>query len=251
MASKLHSLATVRQCFKPWAITVRPVRAFHTSPPRLAGSPLLNLSGLSTSRESQYFSKERGIPRTEFSPHLELIRTSEVAPFTSRNRPSPTKEEPLKERAGNPTLGQEMGSSGYNKGLDLSERSSYLMGELDMARALLKQLKEDQQRLKDEISGKNVEFFALSFIIIALSFMVVFPGGWQEVKHWWLGCPEKATQNIDDEPPNAHRLDTNLNLQDVKQKDWPLHAIIEGRPKPEVNVTSPSRLSGYFWASAE
>ena len=57
-------------------------RAFQTTSPA-AGSSLLNLSGLSTSRESQFLSKERGIPRTEFSPHLELIKSSEVAPFAS------------------------------------------------------------------------------------------------------------------------------------------------------------------------
>ncbi|KAI4116371.1 MAG: hypothetical protein LQ338_007726 [Usnochroma carphineum] len=51
-------------------------RGFHTSN-RLSSS-LFNLGGLSTSRESQYLAKERGIPRTEFSPHLELIRSSEV-----------------------------------------------------------------------------------------------------------------------------------------------------------------------------
>ncbi|KAI4203070.1 MAG: hypothetical protein LQ350_002118 [Teloschistes chrysophthalmus] len=50
--------------------------AFHTTPH--PHSALFNLGGLSTSRESQYLSKERGIPRTEFSPHLELIRSSEV-----------------------------------------------------------------------------------------------------------------------------------------------------------------------------
>lgn len=50
--------------------------AFHTSlRPR---SSLFNLGGLSTSREAQYLAKERGIPRTEFSPRLELIRACEV-----------------------------------------------------------------------------------------------------------------------------------------------------------------------------
>lgn len=52
---------------------------FHTSPPRPNNS-LFNLGGLSTSRECQYLAKERGMPRTEFSPHLELIRSSEVDP---------------------------------------------------------------------------------------------------------------------------------------------------------------------------
>ncbi|KAL8806230.1 MAG: hypothetical protein Q9182_001505 [Xanthomendoza sp. 2 TL-2023] len=58
-------------------------RTFHNTR-CLAGSPLFNLGGLSTSRESQYLSKERGLPRTDFAPHLELIKSSEVEPFATR-----------------------------------------------------------------------------------------------------------------------------------------------------------------------
>ncbi|KAL6716580.1 hypothetical protein ACLMJK_006147 [Lecanora helva] len=58
-------------------------RAFHSTPCRSSGS-ILNLSGLSVSRESRFLSKERGLPRTEFSPHLELIRSSEVEPFMKK-----------------------------------------------------------------------------------------------------------------------------------------------------------------------
>ena len=56
------------------------LRPFHNTAYRPSNS-ILNLSGLSVSRESRFLSKERGIPRTEFSPHLELIRSSEVNPF--------------------------------------------------------------------------------------------------------------------------------------------------------------------------
>ena len=56
----------------------QPYQGFHTSRP--LNSALFNLGGLSTSRESQYLAKEHGLPRTEFSPHLELIRSSEVDP---------------------------------------------------------------------------------------------------------------------------------------------------------------------------
>ncbi|KAL8820644.1 MAG: hypothetical protein Q9223_001188, partial [Gallowayella weberi] len=58
-------------------------RSFHNTL-CLAGSPLFNLGGLSTSREAQYLSKERGIPRTDFAPHLELIKSSEVEPYATR-----------------------------------------------------------------------------------------------------------------------------------------------------------------------
>ena len=70
-------------------------RHLYTTPRLLSSGSLFNLSGLSTSRESGFLSKERGIPRTEFSPHLELIRLSEVEPFaekklsTSSLQPSP------------------------------------------------------------------------------------------------------------------------------------------------------------------
>jgi len=57
----------------------QPRHGFHTSLPR-SNNSLFNLGGLSTSRECQYLAKERRIPRTEFSPHLELIRSSEVEP---------------------------------------------------------------------------------------------------------------------------------------------------------------------------
>ena len=59
-------------------------RPFHSTTARGSGS-FLNLSGLSVSRESRFLSKEQGIPRTEFSPHLELIRSGEVVPFTGKD----------------------------------------------------------------------------------------------------------------------------------------------------------------------
>lgn len=57
----------------------QPRHGFHTSLARPNNS-LFNLGGLSTSRECQYLAKERMMPRIEFSPHLELIRSSEVDP---------------------------------------------------------------------------------------------------------------------------------------------------------------------------
>ncbi|KAI4174637.1 MAG: hypothetical protein LQ343_002210 [Gyalolechia ehrenbergii] len=63
----------VRQPIIPPA---QPCHAIHTS--KYLSNALFNLGGLSTSRECQYLAKEHGRPRTEFSPHLELIRSSEV-----------------------------------------------------------------------------------------------------------------------------------------------------------------------------
>ncbi|KKY33107.1 hypothetical protein UCDDA912_g06931 [Diaporthe ampelina] len=47
----------------------------------LCGGPLFNLGGLGASREAQYLSREHGIPRSEYSANIHLIRSSEVDPF--------------------------------------------------------------------------------------------------------------------------------------------------------------------------
>ena len=58
-------------------------RPFHTTNLCPAGS-ILDLSNLSVSRESRFLAKTQGRPRTHFSPHLELIHSSEVEPFTEK-----------------------------------------------------------------------------------------------------------------------------------------------------------------------
>lgn len=63
----------------PRAPRTRWTRLFSTTP--VSRSALFNLGGLAASRESQYLSKETGIPRTEYSANIHLIRSSEVDPF--------------------------------------------------------------------------------------------------------------------------------------------------------------------------
>ncbi|KAL8784306.1 MAG: hypothetical protein Q9213_004064 [Squamulea squamosa] len=77
--SPLHSYTSCR---------VPSRRTFKTTS-RLAGSPFFDLTRLSASRESQHLSKEKGRPRTDFAPHLELIKSSEVAPFAARSDAQP------------------------------------------------------------------------------------------------------------------------------------------------------------------
>lgn len=55
-------------------------RPFTTSKPLLI-NPLQNLSHFSAAKEAQFLSKEKRIPREEFHPYLQLIRSSEVDPF--------------------------------------------------------------------------------------------------------------------------------------------------------------------------
>lgn len=60
--------------------TAPPRLYFHSTTPARY-SALFNLGGLAASREGQYLSRERGIPRTEYSSNIHLIRSSEVDPF--------------------------------------------------------------------------------------------------------------------------------------------------------------------------
>lgn len=74
----------VRRLLDPQTLHRPPSRSFHKAP-NLAGSAFFDLGRLSVSRESQHLSKEKGRPRTEFAPHLELIKSSEVAPFARKS----------------------------------------------------------------------------------------------------------------------------------------------------------------------
>ncbi|KAI9716848.1 MAG: hypothetical protein M1828_007509 [Chrysothrix sp. TS-e1954] len=57
-----------------------PKRLFSTSSSREATSPLFALGALSNSRESRWLSKASGISPVEYSPQLQLIRSSEIDP---------------------------------------------------------------------------------------------------------------------------------------------------------------------------
>ncbi|KAK3050272.1 hypothetical protein LTR09_008421 [Extremus antarcticus] len=64
------------------------LRTFHTSSPARA-SILFALHALSNSRETQHFAKLTRLPRTEHSPPLKLIETSEILPYPLPTPPLP------------------------------------------------------------------------------------------------------------------------------------------------------------------
>lgn len=143
---------------------------FHTSTNRR--SSLFNLGGLSTSRENRYLSREKGIPRTEFSPHLELIRSSEVD--TQRSPGS-----------GKPSSSSEIESMLSGSGKDKSNRANHLMmiSKADHA-ALKQQINDLEQRLGSseaaarqllKLYGKRSrEGMALGGICVLLTLCIVY-----------------------------------------------------------------------------
>ena len=115
-------------------------RHLYTTPRILSSGSLFNLAGLSTSRESGFLSKERGIPRTEFSPHLELIRLSEVEPFAEKKLPA---NSPHTSPASSNKLTQLSDDSGMSV--------AYLLKELEST----KLAKEEAQNLNRELQRRT------------------------------------------------------------------------------------------------
>ena len=121
-------------------------RTFHTTPTR-AGSSFFDLTRLSASRESQHLSKEKGRPRTDFAPHLELIKSSEVAPYATKSDNVCKSEDK--------THGQTAGLNGQptQKETSLITREqralAYLINEASKTEVALKSLptKEAQEQL--------------------------------------------------------------------------------------------------------
>ena len=135
------------------------IRGFHSTP-CCAGSSILNLSGLSTSRESRFLSKERGIPRTEFSPHLELIRSSEVEPFTGKKASSTANATP------NFTHGQ---INGGENPLSVG----HLIKELDATRLLQAETQKTLQDLQARYKSRERDTVNLAFVTVMLILGIV------------------------------------------------------------------------------
>ena len=135
-------------------------RSFHSTPLRAGGS-FLNLSGLSVSRESRFLSKERGIPRTEFSPHLELIRSSEVDPFTGRDASSSLSQLANSKLPSDPT-DQNLLSLGY------------LMKELETARIVNTKSEAAFRELHAKFLKREKEAALLAVLTAVLTLSILF-----------------------------------------------------------------------------
>lgn len=135
-----------------------PSRHFHTTP-SLAGSPFFDLTRLSASRESQHLSKEKGRPRTEFAPHLELLKSSEVTPFATKNeRVGKTGAESHGETESKRTTGILNGRShSPQEAMHKRERESriywHLLKDMMTTEAVLEGFKEAKRKLDGAKQG--------------------------------------------------------------------------------------------------
>lgn len=137
-------------------------RPFHTTNPCAAGS-ILDLGNLSISRESRFLARTQGRPRTQFSPHLDLIRSSEVDPFIERASKG-------EETAG--TYGNGSETPGCLSGKPVSMAN--ILEELAYTRAARESAERNLEELQSKITRRERESGVLVIITAFLFMGLVF-----------------------------------------------------------------------------
>lgn len=246
---------------------------FSTSSPARGGGPLFNLGGLGASREAQYLSKERGIPRTEYSANIHLIRSSEVDPFApapgstrAAGRAAARAEEAARakdaaraERArgrshlasGAPSVGAP--SFGVAPGLPAHDSVSSLVAQLQALRDELAETKRGLRRVqaRGDRSGPSVASQLLSTaIIVALIFFIA-----KDVSERVSTGPSSPADGLVQAQTLAGEVD---EARAQRQRDAPAEerALAESgltsfESEPVASGDRPrgsSVLSGLFWA---
>lgn len=147
--------------YRPHAILVRARRALRPSPPGPSPRPfhttppfrnvLFNLNGLAGSRESQYLSRERGIPRTEYSSNISLIRSSEVDPFAPAPGASKSAKREAQVQASEATPGPHGSFDSLGSPNAHVRKLKELSLRMYMQRQEIESLKESVDDMKDKI----------------------------------------------------------------------------------------------------
>lgn len=221
-------------------------QGFHTSQ-RLSSS-LFNLGSLSTSRESQYLSKERGIPRTEFSPHLELIRSSEVdtqrAPG-SRKASSSSNALPSSKKGNVDSLSSDLVAITATDYMALKETFEKLQQKLGTSEQAARQLLISyQKRTKEGMTlGVFCLFLALA-IVYAEEIHRLYTSGLQA---WQSGMEEKRP--LQEEP----KAKTTLPVSRLAEHHTTGATTVAfcATSKRNVNLKQPWALSRLFWATGD
>lgn len=242
---------------------IRHCRPFSSSI-RCMINPLQNLSHFSAAKEAQFLSKEKRIPREEFHPYLQLIRSSEVDPFAPVPGASPTVVAALKHA--------KTGEADTDSALRLAV--SNLIDQVQVSRRetadVLRALVQVQERYKREERNALLMLFTtlglLAFVMLktrAFEDMLDYVGGvrnewdsfdWQCLGHssGRLPTPREirallpAKQNIpssENVAPSPEQSRTKILPDSIVQ---PLEVECSSHPQPE----SRSLMSRLFWASS-
>lgn len=212
-------------------------RHLYTTPRVLSSGSLFNLSGLSASRESGFLSKERGIPRTEFAPHLELIRLSEVEPFAEKKLPTNSLQPPA---ASSHKPIQQSGASGNSV--------AYLIKELESTKAAKEEAERSNKVLRhktkvveDELERIRERLSALSIFAAVGSILGLYYR--REVYDFIADfSPEAHVHQMASSPP-FHLADGEQSMEIPAMP--PEKAL---PPTPDQGLDHPSFWRRIFWA---
>lgn len=219
----------------------------HNSRRLASNSALFNLGGLSTSRESQYLAKELRMPRTEFSPHLELIRSSEVDTQVPRNlhsgkSPSSTKVAEMSAakdiKAGQlPTTSVAVDGAKY---AIVNGKIKILQQKLDASeRAVQQHLLAYRRKIR-----RWVVFGGLCFLLSAATGRLtgLYDIHLGNVQAWLLGRkmeqPVQEKPEVQLEPANTEHINTVSTI-----------AALGATPGQDAETTRPWLSSRLFWAA--
>ncbi|KAL9599254.1 MAG: hypothetical protein Q9219_003956 [cf. Caloplaca sp. 3 TL-2023] len=226
---------------------INPQRGYHTSP--ILRSSFFNLGGLSTSRESRYLAKEKGIPRTEFSPHLELIRSSEVdtqqAPGSVRtSNPSP-KGQKQPNISGTPFPPNGFVTISQVSYQEMQDRINSLERRVVQSEAASLQLEHLSQK-------RNREGMTLGGLCIVLSLAFVYAEDLKERL-----TPSSLMRASEDGEKNILAVEQSVkqSLPISSEVIWQhnVDEVLLQAPSELVQVANPKQraYSGLFWAADE
>lgn len=218
---QLRSLSQPSQRLRPFS-----------SSTRCLVNPLQNLSHFSAAKEAQFLSKEKRIPREEFHPYLQLIRSSEVDPFAPIPGASPSVVAALKHA--------KTGEADTDTALRLAV--SNLIDQVQTSRhetaSVLRALAHVEQRYRREERNALLMLVAslslLAFIMIktrALSDMLDYAGG---VQHEWRSFDWQSLSN------------SSSHVRDPRIRDLPLATQTIQDPEGESysSETAPDKTPG-------
>lgn len=229
-------------------------------------NPLLNLSQFSASKEAQYLSKEKKIPREEFYPYIELIRSSEVDPFAPAAGSSPTAVAALKRAS----MGQTDMQTAYSLAI------SNLIQQVQLSRKEALQATATLTEIHNKYKREERSTFLIMLSTVALlSFVMLNTNAWSDVKEYigtlrgdwkgydweWLGNPPSYRSAL--QPTVTKSLNTEATR--------PVLTTPNGTPicPPKRETVNPSRreslqqrtsptvaspgwsFSRLFWASSD
>lgn len=225
---------------------------------RSGGGPLFNLGGLGASREAQYLSKERGIPRTEYSANIHLIRSSEVDPFA----PAPGSTRAAAARAAARAEAEARLASAFPSRASVRAApdpaaNGAMTAMAAQLQALRVELAETKRALRGmqargEGSGNSMSSHLLSTAIILT--LIIFIGKDVSQRVAWSPAPEDSLIQAQpladavDEATAQRRRDAPVEEQALAESGLTSfesereHAVL-GNYNPRSSV-----LSGLFWA---